>query len=68
MEVKVTTKRLISANPSDSVSADEPATAKLINWNNSSDRRWLVNHQHWALNNSHCVLIRPANLNPTESN
>ena len=30
---------------------------KLINWNNSSDRKWLMNHLHWAVNNSHQVII-----------
>lgn len=24
---------------------------KLINWHNSSDRKWLTNHLHWALLN-----------------
>jgi hypothetical protein len=33
---------------------------KFINWNDSSDRKWLVNHQHWALNNGCAVMVRPA--------
>ena len=31
----------------------EPFTEseKLINWHDSSDRKWLTNHMHWALLN-----------------
>lgn len=36
---------------------------KMIDWNNSSDRKWLMNHLHWALHNG-----RQVQLAPTESN
>lgn len=33
---------------------------KLIEWTDSSDKKWLMNHLHWAMNNNHAVAIRPA--------
>lgn len=33
---------------------------KVIDWNNSSDRKWLTNHQHWALSNNHKVGLERA--------
>lgn len=39
--------------------ADEFDSLKSIDWNNSSDRKWLVNHMHWALHNSRQVIITP---------
>jgi hypothetical protein len=38
--------------------------SKSINWTDSSDRKWLMNHLHWAMNNDRSVLLSPA----TESN
>lgn len=32
---------------------------KVINWRNSSDRKWLTNHLHWAMHNNHEVSIAP---------
>jgi len=40
-------------------------STKKIEWTNSSDRKWLMNHLHWAMNNDRFVGIRP---NPTEPN
>jgi hypothetical protein len=34
-------------------------TVKRIDWSNSSDRKWLTNHLHWAMNNDHEVVIFP---------
>lgn len=34
-------------------------TLKSINWNNSSDRKWLTNHMHWAMHNDRIVTIAP---------
>lgn len=36
---------------------------KLIDWNNSSDRKWLVNHLHWAMNNERNVTLTPMESN-----
>lgn len=34
---------------------------KTIDWNNSSDRKWMMNHLHWAMNNAKQVrLVGPA--------
>lgn len=34
--------------------------AKIIDWTNSSDRKWLTNHLHWAMHNNRTVtLSRP---------
>ena len=35
---------------------------KSIDWNNSSDRKWLVNHLHWAMHNERQVTICPDGL------
>lgn len=32
-------------------------SSKKINWDDSSDRKWLMNHLHWAMHNSREVLI-----------
>lgn len=34
-------------------------TVKVIDWTDSSDRKWLTNHQHWAMNNGQAVMISP---------
>ena len=39
--------------------ADEFDSLKSIDWNNSSDRKWLTSHLHWAMNNSRQVTITP---------
>jgi hypothetical protein len=38
-------------------------SSKTIDWKNSSDRKWLMNHMHWAMHNSRLV-----DLSPVESN
>lgn len=40
----------------------ERESSKVIDWNNSSDRKWLNSHFHWAMNNGRNVTIRPAPL------
>lgn len=32
---------------------------KAIDWNDSSDRKWLQNHMHWAMHNEHGVALQP---------
>jgi len=32
---------------------------KSIDWNYSSDRKWLTSHLHWALHNSRQIIITP---------
>lgn len=34
---------------------------KHIDWGNSSDRKWLMNHLHWAVHNGKQVRITPLN-------
>ena len=36
-----------------------PPEIKSIDWNDSSDRKWLQSHLHWAMNNARCVEISP---------
>lgn len=50
MKVKVHT------SPLDSSSVE---TRKSIAWDNSSDRKWLMNHLHWAMNNQQIVTLYP---------
>lgn len=38
--------------------AAAPEKEKLIDWTDSSDRKWLVNHLHWAVHNDREVTIR----------
>ena len=33
--------------------------SRFIDWKNSSDRKWLMSHMHWALNNQHSVTLTP---------
>jgi hypothetical protein len=35
-------------------------TFKVIDWTNSSDRKWLKNHTHWAMMNQTCITLVPA--------
>lgn len=42
---------------------DMPLSNKQINWGDSSDRKWLVNHMHWAMMNGHHVSVSPAQSN-----
>lgn len=38
-----------------------PADRKIINWNDSSDRKWLMNHLMWAMHNARVVhMVGPA--------
>jgi len=39
--------------------ADEFDSLKSIDWNNSSDRKWLTSHLHWAMHNSCQVILTP---------
>jgi len=32
---------------------------KDISWTDSSDRKWLMNHLHWAMNNNQSVRLLP---------
>ena len=32
---------------------------KRIEWSNASDRKWLVNHLHWAMHNNKIVDLSP---------
>jgi hypothetical protein len=60
MFVKIITMSLVSSKLNETVTLIEAeCESKIIEWSNSSDRKWLVSHQHWALNNMHCILIRP---------
>lgn len=34
---------------------------KLIDWNDSSDRKWLMNHLHWAMHNEAKVTLNATN-------
>lgn len=35
---------------------------KTIDWNDSSDRKWLMNHLHWAVNNKRWLQIYPRDI------
>lgn len=36
---------------------------KSIDWSDSSDRKWLTNHMHWAMNNGQTVTLIPMESN-----
>lgn len=40
---------------------------KVIDYNNSSDRKWLANHCFWAMNNSRKVETFPVIRNPVDA-
>lgn len=58
MKVRIATYSLVTSEEECGI-AEKGATQKTIDWNNASDRKWLTNHQHWAMNNNHAVLVRP---------
>lgn len=48
----------------ETVAADQKCAAdfrasKVIDWNDSSDRKWLQNHTHWAMMNGASVKLTP---------
>lgn len=61
MQVKILTKRLKTSTLESATAEplDLSIGEKVIDWDDSSDRKWLNNHFHWAVKNQHCVLIRP---------
>jgi hypothetical protein len=38
---------------------DNATAQKQIDWNDSSDRKWLVSHQHWAIMNGYAIVLIP---------
>lgn len=36
---------------------------KVIDWANSSDKKWFMNHLLWAMNNGRRVTVEPAESN-----
>ena len=53
-------------DPTRHVCPPAPVT-KTIDWNNASDRKWLTNHLHWAVNNGQEVTIIPPAPATTEA-
>lgn len=41
----------------------EVESSKVFDWNNSSDRKWFVNHLHWAMHNNRKVDMFPQDSN-----
>lgn len=37
----------------------ERGDGKRIEWSDSSDRKWLMNHLHWAMNNGVEITLSP---------
>lgn len=60
--VKVAVTTLTLAGP-DAVEVDGAGMTcesyKSIDWSNASDKTWLMNHLHWAMNNGRPVTITP---------
>lgn len=40
---------------------DEVTSHKEIDWANTSDRKWLTSHIHWAVHNNQSVTIHQSN-------
>jgi hypothetical protein len=57
--IRVLTGGLSRADGLRALRDDTPLDSKVVDWNDSSDRKWLTNHLHWAVNNGQAVLIRP---------
>lgn len=51
-------KVFVSTNPPGSGFVQ--MSTKAIDWTNSSDRRWLMNHLHWAMHNDNTVTLSPS--------
>ena len=61
MKVWIVTYEL-SATPilaDDGFTNRQEESNKRIDWNNSSDRKWFMNHLTWCLNNNRAVHIEP---------
>ncbi len=51
VSIRVETRKIEDVNVIES--------SKYINHNDSSDRKWLTNHMHWAVRNGRQVTIYP---------
>lgn len=38
----------------------QPDRIKDIDWHNSSDRKWLMSHLHWAMMNGRTTILYPS--------
>lgn len=56
---RVTIGTLDGISASDVMEYTSELNNKSIDWNDSSDRRWLMNHLHWAMNNGRTVILNP---------
>ena len=62
MEVVVTTKVRNPSTNSTCLQIDGVwlvDSIKTVDWSDSSDRKWLMNHMHWAMNNDKSVQLTP---------
>lgn len=66
LELGATRMRYSKLNPwpimvvtRDLANPDTHPREKEINWNDSSDRAWLKNHEHWAMTEKHSVTKYP---------
>lgn len=39
---------------------DQTDDCRVIDWSNSSDRKWLTSHQTWAFHNDKYIIMAPA--------
>lgn len=62
MKVKVITN-LVHRDIDGEVACMEIESMKVIDWLNTSDKKWLMNHMHWAVHND-----RDVNVFAVESN
>lgn len=65
LNIMVTTSYIEVATPDKFFRVEE--SQKVIDFNNTSDRKWLMNHQFWAMNNKRQVAIFPVKRGPHEN-
>lgn len=58
MKVRIATNQRLDASQRIGPGFTTPEF-KSIDWANASDRKWLVNHMHWAMNNNRTVMLIP---------
>lgn len=61
MKLQVTTYEIIRRDCAGFAGADayEFEAKKVINYSNSSDRKWLSTHMHWAFHNNRRIELHP---------
>lgn len=61
MKINIVTDEMTSISLQDGLESIQvaPESQKRIDFNNSSDRKWMMNHITWSLNNNRAIVLIP---------